>query len=105
MEIEATSVQEQAPRHPDRQARERAEEFRRDAREDPATAIYPHAEVTSVDLRTVLDGIVRKPLVVTREGQEAAVVVSVDFFNRAHAAVELLEDDATAEAEDALSAG
>lgn len=77
------------------EARERVEEFRRDAREDPAAAIYPHADAADVDLSRVIDGIVQRPLVITREGAEAAVVVSVDFFNRAHAAVELLEDDAT----------
>jgi hypothetical protein len=77
------------------EARERVEEFHRDAREDPAAAIYPHADVADVDLPVLLDGILQKPLVVTRQGAEAAVVVSVDFFNRAHAAVELLEDDAS----------
>ena len=77
------------------EARERVEEFRRDAREDPAAAIYPHADVADVELPTLLDGIVQKPLVITRQGAEAAVVVSVEFFNRAHAAVELLEDDAS----------
>ncbi|PRY13933.1 hypothetical protein [Kineococcus rhizosphaerae] len=107
MELDPHSVQEQ-PRSSDAsawEARERAEEFRRDAREDPATAIYPHADLDSVDLRSVVDGIVRRPLVITRGEQEAAVVVSVDFFNRAHAAVELLEDDASAEAEEAVAAG
>ncbi|MEZ0165833.1 hypothetical protein AB2L27_13830 [Kineococcus sp. LSe6-4] len=77
------------------EARERVAEFRRDAAEDPASAIYPHADETEVDLSDVIDGVLRKPLVVTRGGTEAAVIVSVDFFNRAHAAVELLEDDAT----------
>ncbi|ABS01862.1 hypothetical protein FHR75_001782 [Kineococcus radiotolerans] len=77
------------------EARERVAEFHRDAREDPAAAIYPHADVADVELPRLLDGIVEKPLVITRQGAEAAVVVSVDFFNRAHAAVELLEDDAT----------
>lgn len=82
------------------EARERVEEFRREAREDPAAAIYPHAEAVDVDLTTVIDGIVQRPLVLTRQGAEAAVVVSVEFFNRAHAAVELLEDDATPAFED-----
>lgn len=77
------------------QARERVEDFRRDAREDPASAIYPHADELDVQLSDVIDGVLRKPLVVTRAGEEAAVIVSVDFFNRAHAAVELLEDDAS----------
>jgi hypothetical protein len=76
------------------EARERVAEFRRDAQEDPASAIYPHADEAEVDLSAVIDGVLRKPLVVTRAGSEAAVIVSVDFFNRAHAAVELLEDDA-----------
>ncbi|GAA0318348.1 type II toxin-antitoxin system Phd/YefM family antitoxin [Kineococcus aurantiacus] len=107
MELDPHSVQTQTrPSGPSAwEARERAEEFRRDAREDPATAIYPHADLSTVDLATVVDGIVRRPLVITRDDREAAVLVSVDFFNRAHAAVELLEDDATAEAEDAFSGG
>ncbi|MFD0481969.1 hypothetical protein ACFQ46_05110 [Kineococcus sp. GCM10028916] len=79
------------------EARERADDFRRDALEDPAAAIYPHADVSDVELTAAIDGIVQKPVVITRQGAEAAVLVSVDFFNRAHAAVELLEDDATFE--------
>lgn len=77
------------------EARERVEDFRRDAREDPASAIYPHADESDVQLSEVIDSVLRKPLVVTRAGEEAAVIVSIDFFNRAHAAVELLEDDAS----------
>lgn len=77
------------------EARVRVEDFRRDALEDPASRIYPHADETEVQLSDVIDGVLHKPLVVTREGEEAAVIVSVDFFNRAHAAVELLEDDAS----------
>lgn len=90
---ESTSAAEIAAEYAE--ARERVAEFRRDAQEDPASAIYPHADETEVDLSAVIDGVLRKPLVVTRGGSEAAVIVSVDFFNRAHAAVELLEDDAT----------
>ena len=87
------------------EARERADDFRRDALEDPAAAIYPHADVSDVELAAAIDGIVQKPVVITRQGAEAAVLVSVDFFNRAHAAVELLEDDEPAEAEEAVAAG
>lgn len=92
-ESASTSADEIAAEYAE--ARERVAEFRRDAQEDPASAIYPHADETEVDLSAVIDGVLRKPLVVTRGGAESAVIVSVDFFNRAHAAVELLEDDAT----------
>ncbi|WP_432563926.1 hypothetical protein [Kineococcus sp. SYSU DK003] len=98
MDLDSQTEQQDRPEVEADTARERAAEFRRDAREDPAAAIYPHADLADVDLTDVVDSIVRQPLVVTRQGAEVAVVVSVDFFNRAHAAVELLEDDATAEA-------
>ncbi|PRY08410.1 hypothetical protein [Kineococcus rhizosphaerae] len=78
------------------QALARVAQMRQDAEQDPAAEMFPHADVEHVDLPAVTAGIGKDPLVVTADGQEVAVIVSLDFFNRAYAALELLEEEVAA---------